>query len=433
MTFVLAEEVDSMADIPTSIPFLDAAYSPRPQQPDTGGASFMRAREQAEARRERETERAQEEPTRALQRRIAEQSLKKGAIDLEQAILERDAQVESKADFLGMSQLAQGLGSDLNTPDGLASVTEYFIQRPKLLQNPQAIALWEMTAKATDARTRATAALRERGTTDTSAIRNAAYLSTLRKDAEALRQAGDTAAYQAKQAEIADIEGQIKKGQSIRTFDPQGNVTAEITSGGATIATQTMGQKRLIGYEVAVEGIQDVLGKLRPEDVGVRGVIGENVFDTWVEQFVPGTRSTERIENRAALRSISEQLIEAISADTSGRFSDPDVKRLKEITGSVSASKSYGEIKDRLGEINRLVKDRARTYAERTRQPIPDFTRTDEELVTGYETQKAAIQKAYTEKRITKAQAEAELKDAFTTTSAARRRFHGVGAPTPAP
>lgn len=328
----------------------------------------------------------------------------------------------------------------LDNPAAREAVYDVFARYPGLATIPQGKELWD-TFQASEANAgdmqRQIAVAKARGplggSDATSAMKNSAYLTTLRRDAEALRAAGNTAGYQAKQAEIASMEEQVQKGQTFRAYGPGGEVTAELISGGggggATMATQTAGQKRLTGYELTVEGIQDVTSKLRTDDVGVRGVIGENIFDTWVEQLVPGTRSTERIENRAALRMLSEQVIEGVSADTSGRFSDADVRRLREISGSIGASKSVGEIKDRLGEVQRIIRDRARTYAERTSQPIPDFAKSDPEIVGEYETQKTAIQKAVDENRITLEQGEVELKAAYTKASSARRRFHGVGAP----
>lgn len=84
-------------DIPTSIPFLDAAYSPRPQQPDTSGASFMRAREQAEARREREAERTRQAPLDAIQLKVAEQTMAKNTLQLQEALRNRDLGIADTA------------------------------------------------------------------------------------------------------------------------------------------------------------------------------------------------------------------------------------------------------------------------------------------------------------------------------------------------
>lgn len=407
-------------------------------------SNFMRRREQKEQSRQFEKHSA----------------LRSNAVELEaqlhrQQLLQAQMQVQNLADTRERSLAAKGMLSTAGNLVGRAmlapiedthsreAVYNVFSRYPGLVTLPQGKALWD-TFQTSEANAgdmvRQVAVAKARGplggSDATAAMKNSAYLTTLRRDAEALREAGDTAGYQAKQAEIAAMEEQVQKGQTFRAYGPGGEVTAELISGGgsggATTATRTAGQKRLAGYELTVEGIQDVVTKLRPDDVGVRGVIGENIFDTWVEQLVPGTRSTERIENRAALRMLSEQVIEGVSADTSGRFSDADVKRLREISGSLGASKSVGEIKDRLGEVNRVIRDRARTYAERTGQPVPDFAKTDPEVVGEYETQKTAIQKAVDEHRITMEQGEAELKAAYTRASAARRRFHGIGA-TPAP
>lgn len=347
--------------------------------------------------------------------------------------LEAQGMLAQAGDLVGKAIIAP-----IDDPKAREAVYGVFARYPGLVSIPQGKELWDTfqtsEANAGDMQ-RQIAVAKARGplggSDSTAAMKNAAYLSTLRKDAEAARAAGDTEGFQAKQSEIADLEEQIQKGQTFRAYDSSGQVTAEVISGsggGVTTATRTAGQKRLAGYELTVEGIQDVVTKLRPDDVGVRGVIGENIFDTWVEQLVPGTRSTERIENRAALRMLSEQVIEGVSADTSGRFSDADVRRLREISGSLGASKSVGEIKDRLGEVNRIIRDRARTYAERTGQTIPDFAKSDTEIIGEYETQKSAIQKAVDEHRITLEQGESELKSSYTRASAARRRFHGIGA-----
>lgn len=394
-------------------------------------SNFLRAREQRIHQEQFQAQMQARSEAAAIENQMHRQQLEMTRLQVAQLAMTRGNRLAAETDLAGLQAHAGSLGDTINTPDGVASLTSYFATHSRLFEHPQALGMLESAQKATELRTRmldatSTRPLRPENTPD--AIQIGQEKARLRLLADQARTSGDTTAYQEILKQIADIDAQTQKGQTIRTFSESGQPLVEVTSGGAapTTTMQTAGQKRIVGYEVAIEGIQDVLGKLRPDDVGIKGIIGENVFDTWMEQFKPGTRSTERIQNRDALRMISEQLIEAVSADTSGRFSDADVKRLREVTGSVGASKSIGEIKDRLSETSRILRDRARTYAERTGQPVPDFSKSTDEIKGEYQRQLTAIERDATENRISQQQA-LELKTAsYNRLANALRRYHGL-------
>lgn len=380
----------------------------------------------------------------AIEQQLHSQQLetaKLQAVDLA-ATRERTLAAQGMLSVAG-NAVGQAIVAPADNPSAREAVYDLFAKYPGLVSIPQGKELWDTfqvsEANAGDLQRQIAVAKAKPAITDTPDIRDAAHLSTLRKDAEAARVAGDTAKFQKIQGDIQDFLRITAKvsGQTIRAFDAQGNVTTEIISGAtggtATSAVQTAAQKKIIGYEIAVEGITDVLGKLTEADVGVKGWVGRNVFDTWVEQVRPGTRSTERIENQNALAMVSEAILESANSDTSGRMSDPDVKRLQVMSESLSASKNLGEVHDRLGNMRRLISSRARVWASRTGTPVPDFAKTEEELVAEFSERKAAILQDHKEHRLTDEQAQDEANKAHALIQSNIRRFYGPNAKSLAP
>lgn len=207
------------------------------------------------------------------------------------------------------------------------------------------------------------------------------------------------------------------KGVQVQTgYDDQGRpiFTTNVGGGNATVGTQTAAQQKQIGYDIAIQGIGDVLKNLRPEDVGVRGVVGEMISDKYLAQIDPSFANQPRIEKRAALRALREQLIQSISAEPSGRFSNKDVQRIGELASGLEASTSLPELKTKFGELKYVLSSRSRTYAERMGLPVPDFTKTADEIKTEYSAKRAALQKAVeVDHTLTAEQANAESKAAY--------------------
>jgi hypothetical protein len=169
---------------------------------------------------------------------------------------------------------------------------------------------------------------------------------------------------------------------------------------------------------------------LRPSDVGVAGVAGEQIFDRWLGQVKPDVVSGQRVSNRRALGALTETLFQALSPERIGGsgFSNKDADRLKAIAGTVEAAHSYPEIVSGLNEIRGIIKDRSRVFAERTGQPIPDFAKEPDEIQKDYVNRLNALQKAVDNFTMTREQADAEAKALAQKTADSLKRFHGIEA-----
>lgn len=411
--------------IPPSIPFLEAAYRQRPQQPDTGGLSFMRAFERAQDRKA-------EEPQRLVQQQVAQLQLQKATIDLANATQLQKDRVAGEAALAGFSaRVRQSILAGPSEPVALNAVIEYLDQNRGILQTVEGSKTFEFWEKAVEddrAKKARLEAMRPEATPDP--IEIAREISVLERQAEKARASGDTSTFQSLQGQIADIRAQVQKGGvSTRVeMDDQGRPVITTAVGGAlpTIATRSASQQRLITFESALEGINDVMAKIRPEDVGVQGVVGENLFDKWIEQFRPGTANRQRVSNRTAARDLSEQLIAAISADTSGRFSDKDVARIREISSGLGASTSHAEFTTRLKTLREILVQRSRTFAEGAGQPVPTFAKSAQELQAEYEAERKRLSGEVRANRLTREQANARLQVLHEQTMDALKRFHGL-------
>lgn len=247
----------------------------------------------------------------------------------------------------------------------------------------------------------------------TADMKNVQAVTKMRSEAEALRAKGDAAGYQAKNAEADLLEQRLKKSGQEITVETPGGQTVKVSTGVTkpTTSTATNIQQKNIAYSNALRGISDVLVKVRPQDVGIAGVVGENVFDTWIEQFKPGSANKERIQNRTALRMLREDLFGALSPErlSGSAFSNRDVDRLKELASNLEASTSYKQFQERVGEIQGIIKERVRTNASALGEAVPDSVKTLPELKGEYESQVTAINKMLTENRLTREQAQERI------------------------
>src|SRR5262245_7715927 len=264
------------------------------------------------------------------------------------------------------------------------------------------------------------------------AVQPASRITALRDEAEAARAAGNTELYQQRMGEADMLQRSLDKGETITMTGPGGQQVT-VSRGGRggvpgapTTGFQTQAQAKTVGFENAVAGISDILDKLKPGDVGVTGVIGENVFDKWVAQLYPAAERGQRVSNRAALRDLSEQLIGSVSADTSGRFSDADVRRLHAITSSVEAAHSYPEVVHRLQEMREILVDRTRVYAKGLGTPVPGFAQSRDEIVDAYRARHKALSQPLSEERLTREPFDAQIRSEADSTSEALRQYHGV-------
>lgn len=133
------------------IEFLNSAYRPRAQQPDTGGQSFMRAFERAQDMKLKERELALQEQQAKMQmteaivrQKVADQTFKINALKIEDAIRLRDDEIAAQgalSTFGERIRRAKIIGP--NEPTAQAGVIEWADKYRGLLTMPAGKALWD--------------------------------------------------------------------------------------------------------------------------------------------------------------------------------------------------------------------------------------------------------------------------------------------------
>lgn len=475
-----------MADIPTSIPFLEAAYRPRPVMEDTGGQSFMRSFQAAQQVGMQQKELALRTAMMPLQIEVMRMQQIANILGLIEAKRKADTALQIKG---GNALLAEKMAKiDWSSPSDRASIWEIGKKFPELLEtqewnriqqnfinsdkaaaqaehwknlyelgqsriemeserNTNLSAIAEARLKLQEARTddqrlhwqqmvdlaeAKNKLLETRIGAGTATQQDMAAAQKLRQEAETLRAAGDAQGYQDKIRQAELLETHIApKGITVTTgTDDQGRpITTTTVGGGApTTSTQSIAQQKTIQNENAIEGITAVLSKVTPADVGVRGVLGEQVVDKWLTQIDPALASKPRIENRTALRALRESLFAAMSGErASGTgFSNKDAERIKELASGLEASTSYPDLVARMSEIRSIIKQRTKVFAERTGQPVPEFAKEPEELKDEYEKRRLQIIKDVQENRLTREQGQAELQRIYDQLSSSLFRFHNL-------
>lgn len=475
-----------MAQLYGNVPFLEAAYRQRPKQEDLSH-SFISAYQFAQQQKLEERKVASQETANALhneatrmqiqnfgldfiaKKRMADATLKvkqgyallsekMATIDwsdakdrasiweigkqypelietpewnrIQQNFINSDKAATQAERYQNMYEISQGrLGLEKERNQNLADIAEAKNQLAAA-RNETDKQHWQNMADVAEAKNKL---LETRLDAGTPAQQDMNAAAALRKEAEALRASGDAQGYQDKirQAELLETHIAPKGVVSQIGYDDQGRPIMTTTVGGTpTVGTQTIAQGKQISFEVASEGITDILGKLRPTDVGVAGVAGEQVFDRWLGQVDPKMVSGQRVSNRRALGALTETLFQALSPERIGGsgFSNKDADRLKAIAGTVEAAHSYPEIVSGLNEIRSIIKDRSRVFAERTGQPIPDFAKEPAEIQKDYVNRLNALQKAVDNFTMTREQADAEAKALAQKTADSLQRFHGIQA-----
>lgn len=251
--------------------------------------------------------------------------------------------------------------------------------------------------------------------------------------AEEFRQKGDVENYQKhkQRAEENRALAAPKTSTTEITIGPEGPKVTQ-TYGARPVGKPTQASvEKGISYETALQAINDVMGKIKPGDVGVSGFVGENVFDRWLSSISEATGkgpvgNAQRIENRTAMRNLRELLFQAFSPERlSGTgFSNADVKRLNELANGLDPSKGYAYIQSSLGEMRDLIVDRAKAQAERTGQPIGGALNTSDQIISDYNSAVENVKRMADEGRLTPQQAYDQHLQLHKKMSEDLKRFH---------
>jgi hypothetical protein len=150
---------------------------------------------------------------------------------------------------------------------------------------------------------------------------------------------------------------------------PQGSILDQPLAPGTLRSTQ----ETLAGSALAMDLLDKAETFLKPEYFGVRGLAGETLIDRAAAQ-IPGMEKfadQDRIEARTFLKSMGEAMLKSMSADSGGRLSDYDVRRVKEFTDVMTASTSFEQAKGQMRALREFVKIRAIVAADISGARLP--------------------------------------------------------------
>jgi hypothetical protein len=161
-------------------------------------------------------------------------------------------------------------------------------------------------------------------------------------------------------------------GMTIKT-NPDG--TVEVTQGAVSTKTpvgvSTKVLERLGQTEKAINEMNDLALTLRPEDVGAKGVVGEQLLDRVLPQFGIASSDVKRMDNRAKLKTLSEGMLRQVSADS--RFSNADRADIKAILPSSGAIESYEHTQQTIKTLRKIFSKRALIDAKEGSLPAPPW------------------------------------------------------------
>lgn len=201
--------------------------------------------------------------------------------------------------------------------------------------------------------------LREPGatTSQTTAMKDIAAANEMLKEARAKELAGDLeGANQLRNDALLLKDNHVKSGWSIQS-DGQGGLT--ITQGNTKIPPMVVGKvlERLSQTEKAIDNLDDLSATLRPQDVGFKGVLGELFLDKILPQLGTATADVKRMDNRTKLRTLAENLMRQVSADS--RFSNADRQAIAQVLPSAGMVESFEHTQQTIATLRKIFAKRA--------------------------------------------------------------------------
>lgn len=169
--------------------------------------------------------------------------------------------------------------------------------------------------------------------------------------------------------------------------DEQGRPTVSITRGpnagkapsALTTATQGQLQQRAIGFEKTMNTASQLLGKLTPDMVGVRGLLGDVVVDNTLAQQFPELANKDRIDGRTLLRVFNESIIKTLKVDA--QVNRDEEKRLLAALPDAGAITSLPAAQQKIKTFMGLMRDQARIDSKAAGTPVPQWALSFDELV----------------------------------------------------
>lgn len=215
------------------------------------------------------------------------------------------------------------------------------------------------------------------GSSDTATTKDIVKANEWLKKATELEAAGDVAGAKALRDDALFLKDTHAKSGMVWESDGAGGF--RFTMGGGTpktpMAVTTKVLERLSQTEKAIDNLDDLAKTLRPEDVGFKGVLGELVLDKILPQLGTATADVKRMDNRTKLRTLAENLMRQVSADS--RFSNADRISIGKILPSAGVVESFEHTQQTIKTLRKVFAKRALIDAKEAGQaPAPFAVRT---------------------------------------------------------
>lgn len=210
------------------------------------------------------------------------------------------------------------------------------------------------------------------GTGATTAMKDIDRANELLKQADVAAAAGDKAGAESLRADALLLKQSHSKGGMTLETSPDGSVrftqgdTPKVPMG---VAVKV--QERLSQTEKAIDNLDDLTATLRPEDVGVKGVLGELALDRLLPQFGFKTADVKRMDNRTKIATLRENLMRQVSADS--RFSNLDRQAIEKFLPSSGMIESFEHTQQAAATLKRILGKRALIDAKEAAMPPPAF------------------------------------------------------------
>jgi hypothetical protein len=141
--------------------------------------------------------------------------------------------------------------------------------------------------------------------------------------------------------------------------------------GDTTTTTLSKAQQGLAEAQGAIAELNTLEQTLRPEDVGVAGVVGEQIFDIYLPQLGFDTADVKRMDNRTKIQSLAQGLMRDVSDDE--RFTENDRKFIQEMLVKPTMGESYPKAMSKLTTIKSIIAKRALIQAKQTGASNPTW------------------------------------------------------------
>lgn len=212
------------------------------------------------------------------------------------------------------------------------------------------------------------------GTGATTAMKDLAAADAMLAQANQLETAGDAAGAKTLRDNAMILKQSHTKSGGM-TFEADGQGGFKLTQGGTdpNVPLLVTGRalERSALAQKAITDMDSMMKTLKPEHVGVKGVLGEFLFDRVAPQFGLNTADSARISSRTKIGMLRETLMRQVSADT--RFSNMDAVRITKFLPSSGIFESMEHAAGAVDTAKTIMGKRALIDAQIAKQPPPYF------------------------------------------------------------